>query len=297
MQLNKIDLDLVVFLYGFKCNLSCRDCLSSSDILDHTTYDPSLENIIESIDNVAKYVSNVNHMVSLIGGEPLLYWDRIKTLARHIRKRFPNATIGLSTNGLLLHKYKDEVIELLMELKNCKIDVSNHMHDFPDDKAAIVSKRNLEYFLSDPRFYKIHEYHYDIPNYKADIHLRNKTLEFITQYKRTKDGTLKPFASGNPSESFARGCTGRICSTVINNKLYKCTRLATLPMVLEQKNLLDDPDWKKYQGYKHVDLSKEVTQEELDRFKENEGKYIDECDICPEKRVLTPRTKENVLKR
>jgi len=299
VQLRKINLKIVNVHYGFKCNLGCKQCITASDFLDHTRYDPSLEETIQTVDNLHQAVGNVEIMITLLGGEPLLYWDRVSILAKHIRKRFPLATINITTNGLLLHKYQNSVIELLLELDNCKLTISNHMTLFAHDKVAQVSYKNLNLFLSDPRLFKIHDYHYDIPNHSIDIHMSENGIKFINQYKLLPNGQVKPYATNDPEGSMIHGCTGSICSFAKNNKLYKCSKLAVLPNVLDHTNQLDDPDWQKYLNYQYIDLTA-TTQEQLDYFEETQGKPISECDGCPNQQIegvtTVIRTKENVLR-
>ena len=95
--MNKIDIEIVNFYYGINCNLSCNGCFSGSDIIKHNRYDPTLDSILTSIEDFSR-VANVKQMVTLIGGEPLMYWDTVVPMARHVRKYFPNVDINLTTN-------------------------------------------------------------------------------------------------------------------------------------------------------------------------------------------------------
>lgn len=292
-----INLKIVNFYYGIVCNLSCKGCFSGSDIIKHRTYDPSLENILESVTNASKHISNID-MITLIGGEPLLYWDeKIVPVARHIRKCFPNNLINITTNGLLLHKFKDKVINLLLELGNCSLSITNHFTEFSDDKVAKTYHKNLEYFLSDPQLFKIHDGHYDIPDATVDIHIHNLSNGFAAQFLKI-DGKLKPFATNNPAGSMKHGCTGRVCAGIIDSQLFKCDRLAVLPYILTETDQLTDPDWQKYLNYNAVDL-RNPAEEALEHFKNTEGLPIPECDVCPDSQIIgiskIPRTKENVL--
>lgn len=296
-----IKIKMTNFYYGFKCNLACKGCNSGSDIIFHKDHDPSLESILESITNFAKHVSDVTITITLIGGEPLLYWnEKIVPMAHHVRKYYPTTTINISTNGLLLHKLKDEVIQLLLDIDNIRLSVDDHTADFSDDPVGKKYLKNLNYFLSDPRLHKIHDEHYDIPNKNIDIMLHSFLSGFHAQFL-TVDRKLKPFATNDPEGSMKYGCVGNICSAIIDSKLYKCPRLLSLPKILAEVNQLDDPDWAKYLNYAPVDLSRNDIEEELNLFEATEGLPIPECDVCANKFIQNitwfQQSKENVIKR
>jgi hypothetical protein len=239
-------------------------------------------------------------MFTLIGGEPLLYWDRIVLLVYQIRKYFPHATINITTNGVLLHKFKDQLIELLMEVDNIRISLTNHFSEFIEDSTGVKYLKNLDQFFSDSRINKIHRLHYDIPCKNINFHLHEFVDGFTAQWEKSS-GKLKPFATNDPVGSMQHGCTGDICSAVHDSKLYKCPRFVVLPVVLAKVNQLDDPDWQKYLHYTPIELTKDNIHDELLRFEENQGHSIPECDMCPNKRVINitqfPHTKENIFTR
>lgn len=288
------------FYYGFKCNLACRGCNSGSDIIFHRNYDPSLKSILETITNFSNYVDDVTNMITLVGGEPTLYWnDKIVPMTHHVRKYFPNATINISSNGLLLHKFRDDIVNLFLEVDNIRLSIDDHLAGFPDSREAQVFYKNLKYFLSHPRIHKIHDMHYDIPNKKIDFMLHTfHEYGFKAQFK-TEGNKVKPFATNDPSGSYAVGCISPFCAAAIDNKLYKCPRLLSLPKILTETNQLNDPDWQKYLQYTPVDLLN-GTQEDIDHFANTEGQAIPECDVCPNSREQNihwfPQSKENVLK-
>jgi organic radical activating enzyme len=289
--MQKYPLKIVNFFYGFKCNLSCHGCLSGSDMIHHKNHDPDLENIMLGIRNLSSYVSDITIMATILGGEPLLYWDeKIVPVAHEIRKHWPNATLNITTNGLLLHKLADKVIDTLIEFGNSKLQISKHASNVGPHPFKKIYDTNLLTFLSNPKLNKIHDLHYDVPNNKVDIHLDQWDQPFISQFV-IKNGKLKPFATQDPVGSMKDGCTGNICSMVKDNKLYKCGRLAVLPAILKERNQLDDPDWQKYL-HTYVDLAK-TPHEGIEKFYMEEGKPIPECDVCPNARSLESKIARN----
>ena len=69
--------------------------------------------------------------------------------------------------------------------------------------------------------------------------------------------------------------------------MYKCSRLSNLPSALKQTNQLEDPQWKKYLGYKPIHYSN--TKEEILTFFNK--KEEDVCTGCN-----TTQTYDNVTK-
>jgi organic radical activating enzyme len=293
--MKKINLEIIDLFYGYKCNLACKDCNPGSDIIKDTQYDPDLDSILESVNYFSQYV-NVTRSLTLLGGEPMLYWqDRIVPIARHIRKMMPSTRIAIPTNGTLLHKNADDIIDLLLEIDNIELQISNHMSDWPQDPMAIKYNKNLLEFLSHEKIYRIHQEHYDIPNHQIDIRLVTADT-FIPQW-RWQDGQVKPFATKDNAGSFRNGCCGPVCSGLIDSKLYKCAKLFALPHILKHFDQLDDPDWQHYLSYQPVDL-RNPTEQQIQQFGLNQGHATEFCDMCTNNRSFRiQQTKENVLPR
>lgn len=289
---------MVNVYYGLDCNLTCKGCLSGSDIIRSKQYDPTVDEIMQSITDLSKHVNNVTTEFTLLGGDPLLYWETVAPVARYIRALFPDAIVNITTNGVLLHKFKDRVIDLLLELDNSKLSITNHFSEFVTDSSGVKYLEHLDQFLTDPRLNKIHRLHYDIPNRNINISIHEFVDGFQQQWIQ-QGNKLKPFATNDPAGSMQHGCIGNICSVVYKSKLYKCPRLAVLPAVLSKTNQLDDSDWQKYLNYIPVDLTKDNIREELKKFESNQGQPINECDMCHNNRIIEiariPRTKENIF--
>lgn len=88
---------------GLGCNYSCSYCLQGSEIAKATassTLDASI--FLKTLD---KWLDPTNlTAIEFWGGEPLLYWHKIKILAPELRKRFPHVKFGMVTNGSILTK-------------------------------------------------------------------------------------------------------------------------------------------------------------------------------------------------
>lgn len=297
----KINLKIVDLFYGYKCNLACVGCNPGSDIIQHTDYDPSLDSILKSITDLSHRVETIENHISLLGGEPFLYWEeRIIPIIRHIRQLFPTTTICLVTNGFYLHKFQQQLIDLLLEINYIDVSITDHTRGFADDPVAVKYHTNLTNFLSHPIFFKIHDCHYGISDYKVNIHITPEPLIFKAQYK-TVNNKRYPFATNDPMGSYKTGCTGNICNHLVDSKLYKCSKLAYIRDTLKETNQLDDPEWSKYLAYQPIDLTDTNNQPLLDEFETNLTSPIAECDMCPNRPVIgitaILQTKDNVLKK
>lgn len=298
------------------CNLTCQGCSSASDIVKDTQSDPTMESIFTSIENLAKYVEPES--VDLMGGELLLYWDRVEQIVPKIREHFPNTRIGMVTNGLLLDKYKDRLLALCEKYHPCDVDITDHFTLFSSDITAKKFHKKLDDFVAtlnqgevirweDPRGrlerYKdstqiddwkrimIRERNYS--NDYTNVKVTNPQ-EFMPCYTEA-NGQIKPHATNDPQGSYTHGCAMPWCYTLVDSKLYKCSWFVVLPKILEKHNQLDDLDWAKYLAYAPVDLTN-PTEQALINFENNSLRGISLCDMCSNNpNTNIKQTKDNVL--
>jgi len=269
--------------YGFKCNYSCDGCISNSN-LAKSDQDPDLTDIIKTIPILAD-LFNVTGMITLLGGEPLYYWDeRIVPIAMECNKYFPNTLINVFTNGQLLGKNQKKVFELSDKIDKFSLTITDHLNteELKNTTPGKKWRESINRFLNHKQIVKIHNEHYHIKdNINANIYISTPdSNSWKNIYKTTIDGKIKPFATNDPEGSMRYGCiSNNICSMVRGTKLYKCTQLATLENGLRAKNQLDDPDWKKYLSYAPVDLLN-IDKSTLTNFIDTYAKPIDMCDMC-----------------
>ena len=100
--MNTPEISILDIYIGSKCNLTCYQCDTRSDIFKDNSNDPELDEILEGID-LARKKFKVN-IYGMLGGEPLYYLDRDKKIVKFIRSYDQTATIVLPTNGTLLVK-------------------------------------------------------------------------------------------------------------------------------------------------------------------------------------------------
>ena len=312
---------LLDIYYGAKCNLACNQCDTHSDIIRTRDDDPSLEEIFEGISLAQKHFEI--DLYSVLGGEPLLYLDKIDQILTYIRQTDPNAKILFSTNGLLLSK-KAEELAALMTKHSASLFVCNHFAGFDPvmtknisqgvdklvallgmqkDRASIFFKELLGFDnkRNDPIMAQwVLENAANFSDEQSpDQYFHNEEIfvHFRPQYDFKKNhylenGKPKPFKTNDPERSYKNGCSSVMCNFLINKKLYKCSALGTLDKLLKAHGSTDDPVWQKYRNYKPLDLER-CTVDEVERFSNTKMCAISECDMCGTDNFL--KTRETVI--
>lgn len=277
----KIDQINLNIFYGFKCNYSCQGCFTSSDLVRDKSFDPKLDEILNTIPDLAK-LFKVNGMLTLMGGEPFLYWeDKILPILLELQKYFPNQRKNIFTNGALLGKNIDKFLNASKQVDNISLEITDHLADLKYSTPAGRSwLSSIEKLRNHPDIVKISDEHYHIKdNICANIYVARTDGNWVQTFKIV-DNKIKPWKTGDPRKSMDVGCTGNVCSFVKNRKVYKCGLLANLDVSLNHRGQSQDPDWAPYLDYQPLDIQNH-TQEELNFFKNTYGKPIDVCDMCP----------------
>lgn len=267
------------FLFGYRCNYSCVGCITNSDRVSDD-HDPDIDKVLSVVPTMAS-LFEVTSMITLLGGEPFLYWnDRIVPLAREVQKYFPGTLINIFTNGQLLGKNVDRIFSLAGEIDNLSISITHHVNGHENTTQGRLWKENFDQFAADPRIIKIHDHHYHVKgNVRANIYVHTPDT-WIPTYRRLSDGSIKPFATNDPENSYRIGCSaGPVCSAVIGTRLYKCTSLGTLEHALAVRGQSDDKDWEKYLNYPYIDLEN-IDAERLKNFGETHRRATPWCDMC-----------------
>ena len=300
--------------YGNNCNLACSHCDTRSDEI--SSNGPSLEIIKESV-RLANQKFDVENW-SVLGGEPLLYKDKVLEIIKYIRSFEPNKTIFMSTNGMLLDKNIEWVANLIKEYR-VWVQVCNHTSVFSSkDKIvnAVHKVGNLcNITQTEPAYlwwYNIMKLETGTDNWKEyvrskGIDITNRDPNDVTYMKENygihymestefqsiyniENGVPKPFNS-NPQDAYKNSCPSQFCAFLYNKKVYKCAALGTLRNFLEKKNLLEDADWQKYLNYKPVDLETDSPEE----FSKTHYCSVKECSMCPGSYKGIVKDKINVL--
>jgi len=320
----KKEIKILDVFYGNKCNLTCNQCDTRSDHIRKGQYDPSIDNIKQDI-ALANQVFDVQKW-SVLGGEPLLYLDKVEEIISYIRSIEPNKVIFFPTNGVLLDRHLDRVVNLVKKYR-LWVQVCNHFVNFRDKTKSNKVKENAQELakrlelpaakdsgqwwreimdfdsgtaqwkaFTDRKGYDISQ---PVPNEKSWINENYGVYymeagEFQTIQKFDESGKPKPFESNDPEGSYWNSCPSVFCAFLYDKKIYKCAALGTLRNFLDTHNCVDDPKWQPYLNYQPVDLEN-LDQQQINHFGDTHYCHINECAMCPN--VVTPikKVEEQVL--
>lgn len=93
---------------GLKCNYSCSYCLQSSEIADANI--TTSADTTKFLEDLSKWLTVPPKRIEFWGGEPFIYWTKLKILVPELRNMFPKVEFLIITNGSLLDDEKTQFI-------------------------------------------------------------------------------------------------------------------------------------------------------------------------------------------
>jgi len=93
---------------GLSCNYSCSYCSQAHQIGDATL--SKLTDVDAFLANLDCWLEGEPERIELWGGEPFVYWAKLKRLIPALAERFPAARFLIITNGSLLDREKLDLI-------------------------------------------------------------------------------------------------------------------------------------------------------------------------------------------
>jgi uncharacterized protein len=93
---------------GLSCNYACSYCSQAFQIADATV--SKLADVEHFLTQLDGWIADAPEKIELWGGEPFLYWAKIKRLVPALVARFPKAVFSIITNGSLLDREKLDFI-------------------------------------------------------------------------------------------------------------------------------------------------------------------------------------------
>ena len=93
---------------GLSCNYACSYCSQAFQIADATV--SKLADVEHFLTGLSAWITDAPEKIELWGGEPFLYWAKIKRLVPALAARFPGAGFSIITNGSLLDREKLDFI-------------------------------------------------------------------------------------------------------------------------------------------------------------------------------------------
>lgn len=129
-----------------KCNLNCKRCDHFSNLLEEEN-SQNYEEFERDIKQLSKRIEHIG-LFSFLGGEPLLNKDLDKFLFI-LHKYYPNTSIIILTNGLLLKQMPDKLIQAIHET-----DTTVRMTLYPplknklDDLITFMREKKIPFEIS-----------------------------------------------------------------------------------------------------------------------------------------------------
>ena len=93
---------------GLSCNYACSYCSQAFQIADATV--SKLADVEHFLTELDGWITEAPEKIELWGGEPFLYWAKVKRLIPALSERFPAAQFLVITNGSLLDSEKLDFI-------------------------------------------------------------------------------------------------------------------------------------------------------------------------------------------
>lgn len=168
------------------CNLNCKGCSHFANLFDsNSIYDFSL--FLKDIERISSII--YLEEIVLVGGEPFLN-DRIIDYIEAIKEKMPKTTVMIVTNGILIPKLEQEIVEGLYK-----------------NKVRIII---TEY----PPTSKIKD--------KIVSVLEENKISFIFTQKVSDFGKNLDLEGNNDPYYAQRHCRQYICQFLRQGKIYKC---------------------------------------------------------------------------
>ncbi len=93
---------------GLSCNYACSYCNQAVQIGDATV--SKLADVAQFLAQLDGWIAQAPEQIELWGGEPFLYWAKIKRLIPALKERFPGVAFSIISNGSLLDREKLDFI-------------------------------------------------------------------------------------------------------------------------------------------------------------------------------------------
>jgi organic radical activating enzyme len=249
-------------MIAYACNVSCRGCISVSDIKRNGV--APVEDVKIWIQHWAKFLNP--QVVTIFGGEPLLH-PNVFEICTTIRNNWPTATIRMITNGYLLNNFSTET---WFDFEPFEMQISVHRKDH---EAHI--NQHIKSILT-------HRNNWQVKQHGA--RQQHKQLEWVSGQFRLYKSIFKDFVqpyqlinnqmsgyNSNPARAHAI-CGSPNTPILYKGALYKCPPVANL-MDLTQSD---------FYGYQPV-----VDGLGLEQFVKHIGCPELVCSWCPDQAQAT----------
>ena len=184
------------------CNLNCKNCSMFCGLVNEPSF-PNLEKMKKGLMQLKKYIDHVKK-VRIIGGEPLLNPDLYKYIEL-IRNMFPYTDIRVITNGLLVTKMNQKLIDSLRNSHATFIVTGYKPIMYEHEKIHyFLESMGIKHEISDvvTEFQKIYNYRgeSDIQNNFKSCHWKKSCATFYNGFIAT---CFVPFVIHYLSDAFS----------------------------------------------------------------------------------------------
>ncbi|MCM1377519.1 MAG: radical SAM protein [Clostridium sp.] len=229
------------FILTDHCNLNCKGCTHYSPLVDADSREP-LERVIDSMEKLGRLNDGRVEECYLIGGETLLYpW--LEESMEALRKNFPNATLKIFTNGLLIPRMTESFWKKAREL-DIVLAITRYPVKFDYDASEVICRKNrvrCEIF--------------------GDRSLADSFFKF----------GLDPEGKQNPRIAHFK-CYNSTCTSVVGGRVYPCSISACVGHL----NLRFGTQYKHLRG-DYLEIDKIQNLSEIDRMRK---KAVPFCRYC-----------------
>jgi len=190
-------LSYIEYQVADECNLKCCGCMHFSNLVK-TANHPDISDFITSLKHLSERFQSIK-MIRLMGGEPLLN-SKLDLFVRVAREFFPLAEIRIVTNGLLIPKSDDALVDAMKDTQT-SFDISQYppTRKIASDIVKFCDNKQIRYEIGNP----------------------------ITHFLKRAS-----FGERDFHRVFKESCLSNACTFLRNDTLYVCPHI---PMLYEAK--------------------------------------------------------------
>ena len=274
------NLNFAEFYITNVCNLVCENCNRFNDFSRRGKIDFDEK---KYIDFSQKF--NISR-ISILGGEPLLH-PNLFNYVKGIRKLWPDCSMVITSNGLLINKVK-HLYEYCVA-NECELEISFH------DKGNLDLKiwKEIDYFkINNGKGWGrvkteiLHHVGRDNEKFTTEAkHLQDERgFKFLftdahffssTSIKEWRESTT-PIPHNSDPEKAYHECTMKFSHTFFDGELYKCGFIAAAKEFITERKAQEH--WQKLWEYQPINMN-QFSPGWKSRFFSPE----DVCSLCPER--------------
>lgn len=169
------------------CNMNCKSCFHFSNLVKEAKFG-DFKQYTNDLKRLSTLFSNIKN-IHLMGGEPLLN-PELPQFIHATKDLFPKTTIHILTNGILIPKMSDVLIEAIQA---CNVQMRVSIY-----KPMISKKEQISYILTK----------YEIKHWVSDPYLH------FAKY-------LNPDGNSNPKKAVA-SCPASRCTFLSSGQIARC---------------------------------------------------------------------------